>query len=228
MTREEFTEFLKGDENRALFIEVAKGLGFESPEDIEGLKRKNRELIADKTRVKNELEEMKKKLDNLEEDRYIDKTDGKATEPDVKTKREVDRLKKELEEAVSRASRVESEYNSTLIESTLTKALEETGFNQHKDLLRQAFLGKAKIEIEGDKRTILISDGEQELPAKDFFKLKSTTDLKQYLDKPVNSGAGAHGFSGTSGAKVMKESDFKNLPSKDRAAFMKDGGKLEE
>lgn len=225
MTKEEFAEFLKVEENKGLFVEAAKAMGFEAPEEIEGLKKNNRELKAEKTKAKSELDDLKKRLDEIEDEKYLDNKDNKT--PDPKLQREYEKLKKELEEATNKAKQIEGAYNSTLIESTISKALEKTGFNQHKDLLKKAYLGNAKIEVEGDKRTILILDGEQELPAEEFFKQKAASDLKDYLDKPVNSGAGAHGFTGASGSKVISEGDFKNLTPKARASFMEGGGKIE-
>lgn len=227
MNREEFQEFLKDEENRGLFVEAAKGMGFELPEDIEGLKKNNRDLKSEKQKIKSDYEELKKRVDEFEEKSYIDKNDPEEKQLLAKVQRDYDRLKKDYEETQAKSQRIESDYNNSLIDRTISEALEKNGFTQHKSILKQAYLGKAKIETDGDKKSVYIFDGEQELPADEFFKVQADKSLKSYIDKPVNSGAGGSGFTG-SNSKAMKLADFKAASPKDRAAFMADGGQILE
>lgn len=230
MELKELQEFLKIEANAGAFKEIVKALGYETPDDIQGLKKTNYELKAEKQKIRDELENLKKKLDEFNEAGYIDyknKIDSK-TDDGEKLKREIVKLSQKLSEAESRSGQIEQEYNSTLKDSIISKTLESLGFNQHKEILKQAFQAKAKVETDGNKKTVIIDDGDGlGLPADEYFKKFSTTDRgKLYLDKPVNTGAGVQGFSSGGGAKTMNIENFNQLSPKDRAAFMSSGGGL--
>jgi len=224
MNKEELQEFLKEESNKDLFLETVKSMGYEAPEDIEGLKKNNRDLKAEKQKIKENYDSLQKRLDELEKSYYDTNNDNQE---EKKYTREIEKLTRELKEAQEKASKVESEYNSTLIDRTISEALEEAGFTQHKAILKQAHLGRAKIEQDGDSKLVLINDGEQELPAKDYFRKQAEDSLKQYLDKPVNSGAGSASFQ-SSGSKVMNNKDFRQLSGKEQSKFISDGGQLVE
>lgn len=231
MTLEELKEFMQDENNAAAFNEIVKAAGYETPDDIQGLKRNNQELKLEKQKIRSEYENLKKKIDEIEEQRYIEgdgqKGESKNAELE-KMKRELARMTEKINTTESRASQIESEYHSTLKESILSNTLESLGFKQHKELLKSAFQGKAKVEIDGNKKIVLIDTGDGiGLPADEFFKQYSTTEQgKMYLDKPVNAGAGAHGFTGSSGSKVMSIEAFNQLPAKQRSAYVASGGEV--
>jgi len=232
MNLDELKTALQDETNAEAFKGIIKEMGFEAPEDVQGLKVVNSNLKAEKMKVKTELDSLKKRLDEIDEDGYIaykNKRDSSGDDSE-RLKREYAKIQKDYSEVLKKSEQLESEYNNTLRDNVLSEALESAGFKTHKTILKQALQAKAKVIQEDGKRLLLIDDGDGlGLPAQEYIKKFAESEQgKQYLDKPVNGGSGSTGFSGTGSGKTMKLQAFKQLSPQERSSFMKDGGKLTE
>ncbi|MDD4689065.1 MAG: hypothetical protein PHE51_04885 [Eubacteriales bacterium] len=233
ITIDDFKEFVKDEKNLGTFREVAKTLGFEEPEEIQGLLRKNQELIEKYKKIRKENEDIRKKLDEIDVDEYIElkeksKTNPKTSDELTKIQRDLKKTADELEK--ERKIRLENEayLEKTLKESALIEALDSNGFDiKHREILKSAFHGRARVEVEDDKRTVVIDEDGLGLPVKDYFKKYATTETgKTYLKQPENKGTGSSGFSGSGGAKILKRSSFNEMSNKEQMTMIKDGYKI--
>jgi hypothetical protein len=221
ITIDEFKEFIKVEQNAELFKEIVKGLGYESPEEINGLLKKNQELILKQKKLREENDTIKKTLDEIDMDEYLDlkekvKTSGTATDEMTKLQRDLKMINEDLEKEKSGRANAELFLNRTLTENALIEALDSNGFDtRHRDILKSAFQGRAKVEIEDNSRNVVIDTGDGlSLPAKDFFKQFAQTETgKTYLRQPDNKGTGSGGFQGAGGAKTMNREQFNLLPA---------------
>jgi len=230
MNIEELKAALQDEANAEAFKAIITELGYEGPEDVKGLKVVNQNLKAEKMKVKSELDEAKKRLDEIDVDDYIayksqkDDAGGDAG----KLQREFAKLQKDYSEVLQKSEQLESEYNNTLRDNVLSEALEGAGFKTHKTILKQALQAKAKVVQEDGKRLLLIDDGDGPgLPAKDYIKNFAESEQgRQYLDKPANAGTGVRSTGSNGSAKTMSLKEFKALQPKDRSEFMNGGGEL--
>jgi regulator of replication initiation timing len=236
MTIDELKEFLKDPKNADAFKELVKAIGYETPEEINGLLKKNQELIAKQKKLREENEIIKKTLDEIDMDEYVElkkkvESSGKASDELTKLQRDLKKVSEDLEKERKGRSESESFLNRTLTENALIEALDANGFDsKHKELLKSAFLGKARIEIEENNRNVVLENGDGlGLPAKEFFKKFAESETgKVYLRQPESKGAGASGFSGAGGAKIMKRDQYEKLDPLEKSALIKDGYKLTE
>jgi regulator of replication initiation timing len=236
MTIDELKEFMKDEKNAEAFKELAKAVGYETPEDINGLLKKNQELILKHKKLREENETIKKTLDEIDMDEYLElkkkvESSGKASDELTKLQRDLKKISDDLEKERKARSESEGFLNRTLTENALIEALDSNGFDsKHKDLLKSAFLGKARIEMEENNRSVVLENGDGlGLPAKEFFKqFAQSENGKVYLRQPDNKGTGASGFSGTGGAKIMKRDQYEKLDPLEKSALIKDGYKLTE
>lgn len=232
MELKDLQEFMQKEENKAAFTELVKALGYETPDDIEGLKKKNRELIGKNQELKKSIDENNKILDSIDLEEYNtlkqSKT-GKAGDDELnQLKRELKKAQDKLEAEVKRAGELETGYHSTLKEAAIQKALVDNKFSdQHFSLLKSAFLGKAKVEQDNGSYGVVIDNGDGiGLPVSEFFKTFSQSDQgKAYLQTAQNAGAGTRPFTGT-GPRTMSMSDFNSMSTTDRNTFMEAGGKI--
>lgn len=229
-------EFLKDESNKEQFVQVIKELGYESPEEVKGLKDKKDELLGKLSKQKSTLSEYEKKLE--EKEKMLDKfntldyteTDkGKGSDELSVYKRKAAKLEEDFNLTKNQRDALEAELNSTLIRNTLLSTLDEVGIDAvHKNLIISAHLNKAKVEVSDNKREVVIDDGDGlGLPAKDYFKkfVESETG-KVYIKQPVNAGSGASKYSGSGSNKTVTEQEFKDMPAKDRPIFIKNGGQI--
>jgi len=207
MNIEEVRDFLKDEKNAGAFKELVKGMGFESKEDIEGLKNNNQALIKEKQTLKAKYEDMQKVLDTIDIDEYNElkskssKT-GKESDELTKYQRELKKAMDALEKKSLESKSIESRYHKSLIERNLSESLDAAGFDpKHKEILKSAFQGKARIEVDNDIEKVIIDNGDGlGLPANEYFKQYAQSDFgKTYLKQPENKGAGASGFHGSGG-----------------------------
>ena len=232
MTIAEFKELMAG-ESSAEITAILKAGGFSTPEDIEGLKNKNTELLGKIQLSKKEMslrDEKLKILDGLDLDAYnkfIEDDAAKGKDADlVKLNREIKRLSDENKAFSDNSSDITKKYHKELIKTGLSTALRANGYNQNEEILKRAYQGQATIEVENGSDTLVITgDDGLAIPAGDFFKALPTTEFgKRYLDKPDNKGSGKN-YSNSGGAsKQMAESDYNNLSPKEKASFVNDGG----
>jgi len=226
ITKEDLAEYLQDENNKTEFNELAKSLGYETPEDIEGLRNKNNEVILKLKKEKEERTKLQKTLDEINLDEYYEYKNG--ADSNGKAQAQANALQKKLESLIQEKTDIESKYMSSQIESQLSQALEATGFKTHKGILKQALQGKAKVENDNGKPIVIIEDENGlPLPVKEYLiSFANSEDGKRYLDQPENKGAGSQNISGTSGSRQVTEDDFKKMSPKERASFIQSGGKI--
>ena len=225
MTLEELKEFLKDENNKVVFDEIVKSLGYKSQEEIEGLVNKNEQLLKKLVKKKEEFAEKQKLLDSIDVEAYNDYVNS---EGDPKRgNSELNKIKRELKEAqdkVEKFSKIESDYNNSLKLSAIKDALIENKIDsKYTEILTSHFTGKAKVEIDDDSRSIVIEDddGLGQSPNEYLKKWVETEKGQAYLAKPENTGAGSTGFSG-SGGKSIKASELNSLSNNERKAISSD------
>ena len=230
MTIEELKEFLQDDKNRGDFDVLVKSLGYETQDDIQGLKNKNTELVGKLKKIKDEALEKQKVLDNIDLDAYNDYLNGgnKAKNSDLsKAQRDLKIATEELD----KFKKVDSKFNDVLIRLELERALEESGIDaRHKPILTSAFLGKAKVEVDGTdftERSVIIDDDGLGQSPKEYFKKWVETDTgKAYLAKPDNKGGHNSAFNASGSAKKITHEQHDMMTPKQRASFFDNGGEL--
>jgi predicted RNase H-like nuclease (RuvC/YqgF family) len=229
-------EFLKDEKNKEQFQQVVKELGYESPEDVKGLRDKRDELLGKVSKYKSTISEYEKKLE--EKEKMLDKFSGldyteidksKGSDELSVLKRKVAKYEEDFSLTKKERDALEAELNNTLIKNTLLSTLDEVGIDPvHKNLIISAHMPRAKVEKGDNGREVVIDDGGGlGLPAKEYFKKFTESEAgKIYLKQAENKGSGASKFSGASSGKTISESEFKNMPAKDRPEFIKNGGKI--
>lgn len=235
MELKDLQEFMQKEENKAAFSELVRALGYEAPEDIEGLKKKNRELILKNQELKKSIDENNKILDSIDIEEYNtlkQSRTGQAGGDEVnQLRRELKKAQDKIEAESRRAGELESSYHSTLKDAAIQKALIDHKFSdQHHSLLKSAFQGKAKVEQDNGSFTVVIDNGDGiGLPVSDFFKSFAQSEQgKAYLQTSVNSGAGSRSFQGGSGPKSMPRSEFAKLSPLDQMNTIKEGTTITE
>lgn len=212
MTAEEFKEFMQDEKNQETFKGIVSALGYKSEEEIKGLIDKKDELLGQLRKVKDERESLKKRLDEIDIDEYIDLKNSKAknSDKDNDLSRKLEKLNAELEAERKARAEIEAEYNNTLISQALTAEISDKFDPAHRAILTEAFLRKAKIENDNGKKTVVIDDGKYGLPVNEFFKSFAESDQgKPYLIKPVNTGAGSQPLSGGTDKTIFKRSEIR-------------------
>jgi len=225
ITAEELKEFFSDEKNLPVFKEFATALNFKSEEEVKGLIDKKDELLGQLRKVKDERESLKKRLDEIDIDEYIELKNSKAknSDKDNDLSRKLEKLNAELEAERKARAETEAEYNNTLISQALTAEIADKFDPAHRAILTEAFLRKAKIENENGKKTVVIDDGKYGLPVNEFFKSFAESEQgKPYLIKPVNSGAGSLQLSGK--AKFTLDEIEKMPTREERLKAMKENG----
>lgn len=225
MTVEELKEFLNDESNKVVFEEIVKSMGYETKDGVEGLVNKKNELLIKLKKAKEELVETKKQYEDIDLDEYNDLKSGEKKKPDIdsiKLKRQLDEKEKELK----KYQNIESDYNNILIESSLKKALKEVKVDPlHEQLITSAFKGKAKVEIDDDKRNVVIDDDGLGLPPTEYFKKWIETETgKAYLAKPDNKGSNSKPFGGDV-QKITRE-EFDKLGSSEKMSLIDKGTQI--
>lgn len=220
----ELKEFFQADENKAILQEIAKEHGFEAPDDIQGLKSKNAELIGKMKKLSDRAKELEDKISGIDFEEYEElKVKKDKSNPDDKTLRELKKLQSDLEKERGEKTRLTGDFHRLLKEQALSRAFKESNIDPiHESLLQSAFLGKARID---DDLQVIIDDGGLGLPIKDFFKQWSESETgKVYVAKPINAGTQSGPFSGK-GSKISR-ADFESMSPESRQQAVKDGMKI--
>lgn len=188
-------------------------------EEVDGLKTKNRELLA-KVRAAKE----------------IDPADiSKLEEENERLKGELSKAQKEAKdatkfaEAATKALENESGYTSKLLtENALNTALAEAGVKDAPMLkaVKAMFTPTAQVVAEGDGRVVKIGDK----ALTDFVKEWAATDeAKHFISAGGNGGGGAPGGRGSGGGKTMTRTEYNEKAVSDpkgTQTFIREGGKI--
>lgn len=194
ITKEELKEFFAEEENAGVFREIAKDAGYEAKEDVEGLVTKKNDLLGQLSRIKKDRDQYKNALDSVDLDGYKEYQD-KSVENQTNSERALRELTKantDLKTTQESYSKLERDFNETLIISDLTRTLQKSGVDPvHIPILTSAFKGQAKVEVEDNSRVVVLDSGSQgHQTTGEFFKTWAESDQgKAYLIKPENSGA---------------------------------------
>ncbi len=222
----ELQEFIKDANNAKAFNEFIKSQGYETPDEIQGLKNKNRELILAEKEWKKKFETTQNLLDEIDMDeynKYKSKASGKAgiNEDAVKLQRELEKQKKQIEDILKEKEDFSQKYQNNLKLTKLNEALDQNGFDaKHKELLISAYQGKAIVE---DDNIIIDGGTLGQLPANEFFKKYATTEQgKSYLRVPENRGAGSRSFDGKGGKGTMTRDEFMSLNETEKSTAVKE------
>jgi len=230
MELKDLQEFIKDEKNAGTFKEMVKALGFETPDEIKGLQKTNYELKSEKKKLQEDYISLQKKLDEVDEDDYAEykksKSSGAGAKGDEisKFQRDLKKLTDQLNGEIQKNQKIETEYNESLKRQEINDALGIFDSKDH-ELLRSAFLGKARIEVDNGRRSVVIDNGDGlGLSPKDYFQKYSETDTgKSYLRKPDNRGAGSQSFNGGGGSKTMSRDSWEKMSPESRSSAVKSG-----
>lgn len=195
-------------------------LAEEHENDIEGLKKKNTELLGKLKKARNgEGEDSAAEVERLEGELAQSRKDLAAAQKAVrKAEGERDNFKTQAE--------TEGKYSSDLlIDNGLTAALTEHKIApQFMPAAKALLSGKATIKTEGDKRSVVVGDK----ALGDFVKEWAISDAgKHYVTAPANGGGNAPGSQAPAqSGKTMLRSQWDAADQSARSAFIKDGGKV--
>lgn len=229
----ELEDFIKDEKNAAAFKDFIKTAGYETPDEIAGLKSKNLQVILSEKKLKEKISELEKVVDSIDLDEYNAlKSKGKKDDnPDVtKLQREIKTLTENLNNLSEEKKTTDTKYQNSFKLTKLNEALDSNDFDvKHKELLLSAFQGKAVIENDGSSDLLVIDGGSLgQLPATEFFKKYAQTEIgKSYLKVPINTGFGNNRMTGSGNSKTMKRDDFYKLNPAAQSEFIKkEGGQV--
>jgi len=247
ITKEQIQEILNSDEGKALFQEAFKAevqaKGYRTPEEIDGLNNKNRELLGKLKELKEQknsnplLTKLEKYAIYSEEDlegvlSASSTSKGKADETErtlKKYERELEILRKEKADYETLAQKTKERYFQSEKQKAILSSLANAGIDESAhDILSVYFDRLTQVEEDGDKLSMIADDGAQRIPLGDYIKKWSTTDkAKHYIKAPSNSGAGTSGTGGVKPSGKMSLDQIEAIQdSKARAQAMIENGYL--
>ena len=235
MNQEEFKALLSSEEGKNLFTQTAKELGYESPEDVAGLRAKRDELLGINKNLKDKTRDLESKLSGIDFEEYQmlkEKGTGNKTTDDLMSlKRQLNVSETKHKESLDKISKLENAYFNKVKEAELNKIFNDINIDsRHSKLLTSAFKDKVKVDGDYDKLEIYIDvDGNGlGLPASEYFKKWAVSDEgKPYLKTPESRGTGSHQMSAKN-VKTISRKDFDAIPVTERADLLKQGIKVEE
>ena len=236
ITVDEFKELIQNPEASKELLPILKAAGFETPDDIQGLKAKNNEILVKMKKINEEKTNLQKLIDDPDYQEYIANKDNPIQQTQNSGNEEYDKLQREYKklsidlkklsdekaQLAEDKTKIESIFFQDRIDTQLSAALDAAGFDpEHKSLLQQALRGKAKIDNTDGKYTAILEDELGfPLPAKEYAMAFAGTDSgKRYLKKPENRGAGSQGFNDKSNSsKGITREQFDKMTPAEKAA----------
>lgn len=188
-------------------------------EAIAAMDAKNKQLLTEVKKLKKNSEidpDAHAALEN-----QVEELTGKLTEAQKQIKNantDTEKFKK-LHES-------ESAYTSKmLVESGIRSELTKAGVtdSDFAETLLSKFAISAKVETNGDDRVITVLG---KTLVDSIAEWKATPAAAKFITAPANSGGGAQGGSQNPNSKTMKRDAFEALGANEKAAYMKDSGKL--
>lgn len=156
-------------------------------------------------------------------------------ENSAKGNSEVQKLQKMIEkmrtdfETVQRTAQEEKSRRHGIIarEQALSKLRDSAGnYIVHaQDLLVDSLLRDGRIKLSDDEKTAYFVTDDQEEDLKIGLE-KYLENRKDLLKNNQRPGTGSKNTGGQGNGKIMQFAEFQKLPSKEQAAYMRDGGKL--
>lgn len=220
--------------------EWARTQGYKAPDEVEGLVKKKDELLSKISKLnRGQTTEEQRRILEVINELGVESADditaalSKSSSSDD-AERQLKRLRKEAEENRSLYERERQQRISYAKDNAIIQALKEAGVKDSAFDMAFAYFDRM-AEVEDTDGTISVVAKDKEglgPPIQSYISEWSKTDsAKDYVRKPVNAGAGVTGDGGesrTTLGKAMKLSEFGQLDGKQQAAFVKDGGKIEE
>lgn len=198
-------------------------------EDVDGLKRSKADILAEKKRIQDEADAMKKRLDEIDANKSAEETEL------MKKRGEFEELEKKLRDKLTETETQAKEREQSLLNNFKSERL------KNELQARGVLSDRAKYALADIAEQVELASGENgfELKvkngigdAKEFDALiegmKATSPF--FFAPNGASGSGASGSEGNGGgnAKVMKRSAFEQMPASEQMAFSTGGGKLED
>jgi len=200
MDLKDLQEFLQDEKNAEAFSGIVSAMGYKPENDYKTLEADRDAERKRKREYQQKLDEMQKRLDEIENKYYID---GEGDEPVKKgdpvknLERQLQKLQQEYQKEQTARQQIQSKLVEKSRQEQLLKALQKADIDQsHYNLLVSAFAGKAVIDETDD--TFYVDDK----PLEEYFTAWAQTDGAIYKRQPENRGAGAPGFVGKGGNKT--------------------------
>lgn len=218
----DITEMLEDEETKQKVVDWAKEQGFRAPDEVEGLVKKKDELLDKlaKTKKSQMSEEQRRLLDTIHELGYdsaedlqaaLSKQQQKKGEDTEKVDRDLKKMQKQFEELQDKYERERSTRLSIEKDRAIDKAMDKAGIRPDaRELARAYFDRKAQVE-ETDNGISVIAQDEEGLgpPIEEYIeKWAKSEQGKNYVQKPVNVGAGVAGGGDNSTKTVFKRAEL--------------------
>lgn len=238
ITKEELITFIATEEGKAIFGEVAKGLGFG---DTTGLVNKNKELLGEIKGLQGKVSDIEgrfKPFDGLNPDEVKTalekfKNPDKFRDDDPRLKNfelELKQIRGQLETEKSEKEKANKILEDREKTDRISSALKEAGFApEYHEVLTTTLKQKAILKKSEDgKLSVVVDDGTAVNDIGEYAKAFAKSDAgKPFLPRPTNTSANARQYNAASGAKVVSEEVFASMNPKTKAEFMKSGGRIE-
>lgn len=218
ITKEELTELITTEEGKALVGEVAKALGFESQDDIKGLKLKNSQLIAVEKSYKEQLQTIKDQYADIDIEDYKAYQAGKGKKATPGDDIELRKIRQQLDQIAKEKDEYRAKLEGTTKKSSIHSAISKAGFDpRYGEALYALFERSAKVQQDSaGNYQVIIDDGNTVESIEDYALKYSKSDTgKAFLPVPDHKGAGAKSYSGSS-QKTMRRSDWERLQGQDK------------
>lgn len=187
-------------------------------EEVQGLKAKNDELLAEKKAAQRAKEELDAKA-RTEKERYAQEN-GQYQELYESQKQEANVLRQKIEEMNQQVTRQKVQSEATKIAASLTKDVARAKLLEEK-LSQRLTLMDGEIRVTDDSGQLTVS-------TLDDLVVNVKNDYPFLVDGNQATGGGATRSQGRAdvGMTEISRSDFEGMKHPDRAKFLKEGGKV--
>lgn len=187
-------------------------------EEVQGLKAKNDELLAEKKAAQRAKEELDAKA-RTEKERYAQEN-GQYQELYESQKQEANALRQKIEEMNQQVTRQKVQSEATKIAASLTKDVAKAKLLEEK-LSQRLTLMEGEIRVTDDSGQLTVS-------TLDDLVVNVKNDFPFLVDGNQATGGGATRSQGRAdvGMKEISRSEFDGMKHADRARFLKEGGKV--
>lgn len=187
-------------------------------EEVQGLKAKNDELLAEKKAAQRAKEELDAKA-RTEKERYAQEN-GQYQELYESQKQEANVLRQKIEEMNQQVTRQKVQSEATKIAASLTKDVAKAKLLEEK-------LGQRLTLMDGEIR-VTDDSGQLTVSTLDDLVVNVKNDFPFLVDGNQATGGGATRSQGRAdvGMREISRSDFEGMKHPDRARFLKEGGKV--
>lgn len=223
ITKEQLTELINTDEGKALIGDIAKSIGYESQDDIKGLKLKNQQLLAAEKSIKEQMQSVKDAYSDIDLEEYKSFKANKGKQ-DPANDVEVRKIKQQLEQIAKEKDEYRTKLEGSTKRSSIFNAISKAGFDpRFNDALYALFDKQAKVQPDSNGNySVIVDDGSAVDSIEDFvIKYSKSDNGKAFMPIPEHKGAGAKSYAGST-SKTMKRSDWEQLKGAEKVKAAKD------